>query len=363
MSKRRWTRRQFLQVAGATAAAAIGGRLVSGGEKLATAKEEVPRLIPTVCGICDARCGVVAYVREGKLLKLEGNYRHSHSLGRICPRGSAGVKLLYDPDRLKCPLKRGADGRFERITWEQAFKEIAERLQAIKEHYGPRGLAWLRHHPFTVLYPSEEASLSSPLYPDLADAWDRQFMRTFGSPNLFSHISLGRAARNAAAFYTVGALPVFDLENSRYILLFGRNHAEGMFVADTRALLTAKSRGAHIVAVDPRLTNTAAQAHEWIPIKPGTDGAMLLAMMNVIVEEKLYDTDFVGRHTTGFEQLKELLADKTPGWASHLTDVPADTIRRIAREFALARPTCGVDPGWHGAWGSFYSNSFQTARA
>lgn len=347
------SRRDFLKAAAAVGAmVTAGGAFVAAGSKLfgqpshaavAATKQEMPRLVPTVCGMCEVHCGVLAYTQGEKLLKLEGNFRHSHSLGKICPRGAAGAKILDDPNRLQSPLKR-VGSRFEPIPWELALREIGARLADVKQRYGAPSLAWLRH-------------------PDLSDAWDLQFMRAFGSPNLFASTSLGRACRNAAAQATVGSVPVFDLPNSRYILICGRNFAEGIFTADVQHLAEAKERGAHIVVVDPRLTNTAAFAHEWIPIKPGTDGALLLALMNVLIVEKLYDAAFVEKHTVGFSALADYLLDKTPGWASHITDVPADSIRRLARELAAQKPACGVEPGWHGPWGGLYGNSLQTARA
>ncbi len=339
------SRRNFLKAAGATGAlAAAGGQLLGQtNEAEGAAKEEVPRLVPTLCGMCEAHCGVLAYTQGQKLLKLEGNFRHSHSLGKICPRGAAGGYLLDDANRLKTPLKR-VGARFEPIPWELALQEIGGSLLDVKQRLGAQGVAWLRH-------------------PDISDAWDVQFMRALGSPNLFASTSLGRACRNAACQYTLGGVPVFDLPSARYILLFGRNLAESIFTADVNRLTEAKERGAHIVVFDPRLTNTAALAHEWIPIKPGSDGALLLALMNVLVTEKLYDAAFVDKYTVGFAALADYLLDKTPGWAAHLTNVPADTIRRLARELAAQRPACGVDPSWHGAWGSLYDNSLQTARA
>ncbi|MBI4788221.1 MAG: molybdopterin-dependent oxidoreductase [Chloroflexi bacterium] len=339
------SRRNFLKTTAAFATLFAGSHAFLGQPDgvAAASKDQVPRLIPTVCGMCEARCGVLAYTQGQKLLKLEGNFRHSHSLGKICPRGVAGAKFLDDADRLKSPLKR-VGNRFEPISWDVALTEIGAQLSQIKQRLGAQGLAWLRH-------------------PEISDAWDVQFMRAFGSPNLFATTSLGRASRNAAAQLTVGDVPVFDFAHSRYILIFGRNHAESIFTADITRLAEAKERGAHLVVFDPRLSNTAALAQEWISLKPGTDGALLHALMNVLVTEKLYDAAFVEKYTVGFAQLADYVLDKTPGWASHITDVPADTIRRIARELASQRPACGVDPSWHGAWGSLYGNSLQTARA
>ncbi len=350
MSRIRISRRNFLKAMGAAGAVTMGAGALGATQVLGkgTTKgtwDKMPHLVPTVCGMCDARCGVIAYVVDDRLYKLEGNYRHTQSQGKICARGSAGVKLLYDPDRIRTPLKRVGDRLFDPISWDQAFREIGEKLAALKKTDGPQTLAWAVH-------------------PDLSELWDRRFMDAFGSPNIFTHASLGQASSRLAANLTLGWEPAPDLRNSKYLLLFGRNYAESIFyTASTNALFQAKEKGAKIVVVDPRLSRMAAQAHEWIPIRPGTDGAMLLAIMNVLVAENLYDKGFVGANTAGFDELKFFLADKTPSWASGLCDVPAETIRRLAQEIGAARPAALVDPGRHGAWGATYSNSFQTARA
>jgi thiosulfate reductase/polysulfide reductase chain A len=350
MTTIRISRREFVKALGATGALSLGAGALGATQflgKVTTtgAWDEMPQLISTVCGMCDARCGVLAYVVGERLYKLEGNYRHSQSQGRICARGSAGVKHLYDPDRLRYPLKRVGEGQFERISWERAFREIAERLKAIKEREGPQALAWAYH-------------------PDLSDLWDKQFVQAFGSPNIFTQASVGHASAQLAARLTLGWEPVPDLGKSKFVLLCGRNYAESIYyTAATHALMEAKERGTRIVVVDPRLSRMAAQAHQWIPIIPGTDGALLLAMMNVLVTEKLYDAEFVAAHTVGFPELRDFLKDKTPAWAASICDVPAETIRRLARGIAAARPAALVDPGRHGAWGATYTNSFQTARA
>lgn len=339
------------------AAAATGGVIGLGGQAAssrATAQTQedgkspqgdaAPRLVPTVCGMCDANCGVLAYVQGERLVKIEGNRSHSHSRGHICARGSAGVKLLYDPDRLRSPMKRTDDGKFVAIPWNQAFTEIGQALARLRQQYGPQTLAWLRH-------------------VDASDEWDRQFAAAFGTPNLFSHVALGQGARNLACNATLGWVPIPDLERTKFLLLCGRNYAESFFPAELEALFMAKESGAKIVAVDPRMSNTAAQAREWIAVRPGTDGALLVSLMHVLIKERLYDQKFVEQHVLGFPELSEYVADKTPGWAAAETDVPSDTIVRLAREMAGAKPASVVDPSCHGAWGALYGNSLETARA
>ncbi|MBI4331451.1 MAG: molybdopterin-dependent oxidoreductase [Chloroflexi bacterium] len=340
------TRRDFLRSAGALGAAlTLAGvplRLTTASNPPAVEgkSSKVSRLVPTVCGMCDFNCGVVAYVQGDVVNKLEGNYNHSHSMGKICARGSAGVQVLYNPQRLQHPLKKNAGGRWEGISWDQALGEIGSRLRDIRNSRGPQSLAWIYH-------------------PRLSQEWDRQFMRAYGSPNIF----ITRSAASAlvtACHYTLGDVPVPDLASSRYILMLGSNPAESVFVTVLADLLDAKDRGAHLVVADPRLSRTAAQAHEWMPIRPGTDGALILALMNVLVAEKLYDAEFVAQHTQGFAEMTPIIADSTPGWASVITGIPADAIRRLARELAAARPACVAVMGINA---TLFTNGVQTARA
>lgn len=344
------TRRRFIAgLTTVTAAAAAGGAAVvtvcaQPSAERASETHDIPRLIPTVCGMCDAQCGLIAYARGDRLEKLEGNRSHTHSFGRICARGSAGVKLLYDPDRLRQPLKRVGEGKFEPVSWEQAFSEIGAALTKIRAEHGPQSLAWVRH-------------------PDACDDWDRQFAAAFGTPNLFSCSSLSQGARTIASRATLGWVPVPDFGSMRFVMVFGRNHGESIFPADLYGLMTAKEKGARVVVVDPRVSQTAAQATEWLSIRPGSDGALLLALMHVLVNENLHDQAFVESYVDGFAELREYLSDKTPGWAATETDISQSTIIRLAREMAAARPFAAVDPGCRAPWGSLYANSLNTARA
>ncbi|MHB1006100.1 MAG: molybdopterin-containing oxidoreductase family protein [Chloroflexota bacterium] len=344
------TRRRFIATMATACTAAAAGGAVVGGQVMAqsappSVPEQIPpKLVPTVCGMCDVQCGLLAYVRGNRLDKLEGNHSHSHSLGHICARGSAAVKMLYDPDRLTRPLKRVAEGRFEPITWDQAFREIGAGLSKLRADSGAQSLAWVRH-------------------PDPCDDWDRQFAAAYGTPNLFTQRSLSQSSRVIASMATIGWVPVMEPRQLRYVLICGRNHGEAIFPADLDGLMRAKEAGGRIVVVDPRLSNTAAQAHEWISIRPGTDGALLLALINVIIAENLFDHPFVEAYVQGFDELRDYVADKTPGWAAIETDVPAATITRLARELAAAKPLSAVDPGARGAWGALYGNSLNTARA
>ncbi|BDG60521.1 molybdopterin-dependent oxidoreductase [Caldinitratiruptor microaerophilus] len=333
------SRRDFLKVSGLGAGAALVGLPRSARARAAGTE----RRVPTLCEMCSSRCGVFAVVRDGRVVRVEGNPDHPVNLGRPCARGNAAPASLYDPDRLRQPLKRGPDGRFRPISWEQAIQEIAAKLQELKAQYGPQTLVW-----------AEYQNLNSGLY--------RRFVEAFGSPNHTGHAALCFANRNVAYAQVFGSLPSVDYKNVRYYLSPGRNLLGGVKAGDVVKLAEARAHGARIVALDPRYSELAGWADEWLPIRPATDAAFLLALAWVLVEEDLYDRDFVAGRTVGFEEFRQAIAPYTPEWAETLTDIPAATIRRIAREMAAARPAAVVDPGWHGGNGMYW-NGFEAARA
>ena len=237
-------------------------------------------------------------------------------------------------------------GRFERISWDDAFSFIAEKLTAIKEKWGPEALVYLTHHdPNSAFMVSMLASL-------------------YGTPNIsLGHVMGCEADRRVATLTLFGDIfPMHDFENSRYVMLWGMNifgANQGLF--ESRGLANAKSRGGKLVVVDPSFTETAQKADEWVPIRPGTDGALALAMCRVIVDEELFDRDFVNSHCSGFGGFGDHLRERgyTPEWAEPITGVAAETAKRLAREFATTKPAMAAlfrGPG-------YYTNGTDASRA
>jgi len=299
--------------------------------------------VPTFCNACGNRCSIFAYVRNQRLWKIEGNPEANGNRGVVCPKGHGYIHDLYNPDRIRSPLKRVND-RFEPISWDHAYKEIATRINLILMDNGPQAVFWIN-------------------YPQSNHAYALRLMHALGSPNYFTHGSTCYTARNAGWNFTTGALPSNDLANSNYILIVGRNPAGGIDLGQVKDIVKAKERGAKVVVVDPRHSETAILADEWLPIKPGTDLAFLLALINVLLKEELYDADFVEKKTVGCQQLDDEIINYPPEWAEKVCDIPAAVIARLARELAAARPKALLHRGYHGAFGSQYLNSFQTARA
>jgi len=352
------TRKEFLTIAGVTAGTLLAGKKVvsalkqNSEEKSKNYKEE---RIYSCCNMCGAQCGIVVRVIDGKAVKIEPNpYAPNNFTNNsadwfanglkegtvICPKGNAGIATLYDPDRLKTPMKRtnpqkgiGVDPKFVPISWDEAYNEIASRLKKLRNNGEAHKLLWFcEDHSFTHI--------------------EDDFCKLYGTPNFSMHSNLCDTGRKAFFKIMMGdERPLCDFINSKYILFFGWNPLSALkWIHLGRVIPRAIEKGAKLVVVDPYLSGTAAKAHEWIPIRPSTDGAMALAMGNVIIKNKLYDEEFIKEWTVGFEEYSNYVKDKTPKWAERITDVPAKKIEEIAIEFATTKPAI-VDvwsgPGQH----------------
>ena len=326
-------------VAAASAVPVVGGLL----KKKETAHER--REIPTTCEMCVNKCSIVAVVEDGKIHKLNPNPLSPRSRGMVCARGNAGLQQVYDPSRLKRPLIRAGargEGKWRPATWDEAFDFAAKQLSDVKQKYGPQGTLW-----------SSTESFSEVFFKNLG--------LSFGSPNIVRHPTLCLASVNLAYSVTFGTVPSFDLLNSRYVIMSGANRMEAIITPDTMDLVeSTAARKSRLIYLDPRFTVTASKADEWYPIKPGSDLAFILAMLNVIVGENRHDKTFVDTYTVGFDKLAEHVKQYTPEWAESETEIPARDIQRIAREFADAAPRSLYYAGRRSSW---YREDFQMRRA
>ncbi len=302
------------------------------------------KLVPTVCQVCSTQCGILAHVHSGKITRITGNPDDPVSQGRLCARGQSGMQMAYDPNRPRQPLKRDAAGELRPVSWDQALREIGQKLQAIRAASGPQSLVFVSHsgHPMA--------------------GWEQRFMDAFGSPNWIGHAATCFSARNIGWTATIGAVPAGDYLNTRYYVSFGRAIIDGISNPQVQGLMQAHRNGAHIVMFDPRLSDFASVADEWQPVRPGADLAVVLAMMNVIIAQKLYSPS-VPTTTVGFDQLASSVKPYTPAWAAGKSGIDAATITRIAQELAAAAPAAFVEPGWHGPQGGMYWNSLALTRA
>jgi len=302
--------------------------------------------VRSTCEMCVWRCGLIAKIRDGRVVKLDGNPDHPHSRGHLCVRGQSGLMNTYDPDRVLTPLIRTGnrgEGKFREASWEEALDLTASKMLQIKDKYGPEAMVFSSTH-----------NLSQVQFENL--------LYGYGSPNYGTQRSLCFNAMIVANMMTYGMeepARIYDKE-LQYVILTGRNLMEAISTSETGDLSDAIGRGVKVVYIDPRFTKTAAKATEWLPIKPGTDLAFHLALLNVIVGEGLYNSDFVDKYTIGFDELAQEVEQYTPEWAEPITQIPAETIHRIAQEFAAAAPNALAHNGWRT---SNFINSFQTQRA
>ncbi len=347
-------RRQFIKIG----TAAGGGAALASG--LTTNwwgldPHEVPdpgtkgdRVVPTFCELCFWKCGVLAHVKDGRVTKITGNPDHPLSRGRLCPRGTGGTGLLYDPDRLKRPLvrvkKRGED-RFEPVSWDSALNKIAEGMRKISDTYGPEAMALFSH--------------------GYGGSWFKHLIKAYGSPNIAApSYAQCRGPREVGFNLTfgqgVGSPESVDMENARCLTLIGSHLGENMHNTQVQDMATAISRGAQLVVVDPRFSTAAGKARDWLPIKPGTDIALLLAWMHVMIKERLYDQPYIEKYATGFEELKKHVANKSPQWAYPLTGIKPELIEESARFIASVKPASIIHPGRRTTW---YGDDTQRTRA
>ncbi|HEY6871653.1 MAG TPA: molybdopterin-dependent oxidoreductase [Geobacteraceae bacterium] len=352
-----FSRRSFLKwTSGLAGAAMASGLLWDDGLGLfreANAQEKAAgkgTWIYSTCHMCGGSTGIRVHVVNGKVVKIEPNglnpigvanvsadYAAIKGLGgRMCAKGNSGVRSLYDPDRLKTPMKRvgpKGSGKWKAISWEEALDDVAQNLLRIRGQYGPEALLWC----------TEDASFTD---------MQSDFNLLYGSPNFSMHSNTCDVARKASFKLVMGDdRPLADFANTRYALVFGWNLLGATKWAHLPGIWNmGRAKGARMVYVDPYYNQTAAKADEWIPIRPGTDGAFALALGHEIVGNGWHDAEFIRDYTIGFDKYAELVRDKTPEWAEKITSVPADTIRRIAKELASAKPAA-VDvwsgPGHH----------------
>ncbi len=353
--KWKMTRRQFLGASAAAAGLLAVSSLPFVQSQAARAQEtagrdhtppvKFDREVYALCEQCVWRCGLRAKVIGEKVYKLDGNPYHPHSNGMLCPRGQAGVATLYDPDRLQFPMVRAGDrgsGLWRRVTWDEALNYTAGKMQALKQQFGAESMIFSSTH-------------------NLAQTQFENLLRAYGSPNYGTQRSLCFNAMIMAHLVTYGIQePDRDYGETKYIIYAGRNLAESISNSETQALMAAIARGTKVVVLDPRFTKTASKATEWLPVRPGTDLAFFLALLHVIIAEDLYDKEFVQKYTVGFDQVAQAVNPYTPEWAASKTEIPAATIRRIAREFALAAPHAFAHPNWRT---SNFVNSFQAERS
>ena len=347
---KRISRRNFLKVSGGVAGAVVATSAVAGAQPFPPGWKGDTRteLIPTNCEMCFWRCGVLAEVNDGKLLKLQGNPAHPLTKGKLCARGNAGIALLNDPDRLKFPQIRTGErgeGKFKRVSWDEALDFLAARLKVLKQKYGPESVAVFPHGVHSGFFSTLMKAYGTP------NSAEPAFAQCRGPRDVGYQLTFGRPVNSPE--------PV-DLEESKCIVLIGSHIGENVFTSQVTAFAEGLAKGAKLIVVDPRRSTAAAKADWWLPIKPGTDTALLLAWMNVLITEKLCDAAYLDKYATGFKEVAADVKSYTPEWAEPITEISAAQIRETAHAMAEAKPAVAIHPGRHVTW---YGNDTQRARA
>ena len=344
ISRRDFTKLMSIAASGFALSGCAVKKLITGAE--VEWRPRVEQWIASACLQCAGGCGVSARVVDGFAVKLEGNPLHPINRGRLCPLGQASLQQIYSPDRIKAPMRQvGGKGsnKWIKISWDEATRIITERLKELRQQGEPHSV---------VIFDGGQRGLMRTLL--------ERFCEAYGTPNhiVSSPPDGTRVAHNLS--HGIDDLFAYDLENTNYILSFGcglldgwRNpvgaaHAYG-FLRQERAGAKAK-----LVQIERRFSTTGAKADEWIPINPGTEGALALAIAYVIIREGLYDRNFVENYTFGFDDwstaqgeshtgFKSLvLRDYRPDDVAEISGVPVDTIIRLAKEFAASKPAIAI---------------------
>ncbi|MEW5746863.1 MAG: molybdopterin-dependent oxidoreductase [Nitrospirota bacterium] len=357
-------RRDFLKAGAALGAvAAVGAPTLNAFAKAPEGKaavgEEPGRWIPSTCQGCTQWCPVEFFVQNGRAVKVRGNQLSKANNGYCCPRGHLMLQQLYDPDRIKVPMKRtnpqkgrGVDPKFVPITWDEALDTIADKMMELRKNSEPHKFMYVRGR-------------YSPTSTDIAYG---TVGKVFGSPNSFSHSAICAEAEKMGPGYTEGFFGYrdYDLARTKYLMIWGCDPlSSNRQVPNTINKFGDLLDRATVAVVDPRLSASAAKAHEWLPIKPGEDGALATAIAHVLLTEGLWHREFVGdfkdkknlfkagktvdesafeeKYTHGLVKWWNIeLKDRTPAWAAKVTLIPEEQIIRVAKGMGKAAPNVAV---------------------
>ncbi|MGL1888852.1 MAG: molybdopterin-dependent oxidoreductase [Reichenbachiella sp.] len=347
------SRRDFIKITSLS----LGGLAVGGGSIISSLSSEALGLsaaskaatTATYCEICFWKCaGWVHTNDEGDIQKITGHDDDPHCNGRLCPRGTGGVGMYNDPDRLKTPLIRETvNGKqtFREASWDEALDLAASKLKKIAADHGPEHVALFTHgsggsYFGDLLKGFGSDAITAPSFAQCRGPREVAFLATFGE--------------------IIGSPERTDIRDTDCLVLIGSHIGENMHNGQVQEMSMAIDRGATIITVDPRFSTAASKSTHWLPIKPATDMALLLAWMHVIINEEWYDKKYVAQYCYGFEELKAHVQPFTPEWAYGITTLKPDQIRKTAKEMANASPAVIIHPGRHVTW---YGDDTQRLRA
>jgi len=279
--------------------------------------------VRTACRQCHGGCGVIAHVKDGKVIKVEGDPESPISRGTLCSKGLSVTQLAYHPDRILHPMRKTARG-WERITWDEALDTIVAKFNAVIDDYGPESI---------VVGQGTGRDYESHLY---------RFANQLGTPNVLTAGHMCYVSRVASTLVTLGNLPICDYEGGpKCIVAWGCNpqwtnpdeyKGEGFW--------RAYKKGAKLICIDPRKGFVAKKADLWLQLRPGTDAALAMGFHQVIIAEELYDREFTENYINGWDAFKERVKDYPLEKVQEITWVDKDLIRQAARTYAKTKPAC-----------------------
>lgn len=347
-------RREFIKIS----SLGLGGLMLSGtifdsvsGSIFNEAVSETMKYIrtPTYCEVCFWKCaGWVTKNEDGEIWKVEGHQDDPHCNGRFCPRGTGGVGMYHDEDRLKQPLMRVEENGkqvYKEVSWDTVLDFIADKMKVIAKEHGPESMALFTHGS--------------------GGKFLGHMLKAYGSPHITApSFAQCRGPREVAFYSTFGegilSPERTDIRDTDCLVLIGSHIGENMHNGQVQEMSQAIDKGATIITVDPRFSTAASKSKYWLPIKPATDMALLLAWINVIINEEWYDKEYVEKYAFGFDELKAHVQQYTPEWAYGITTIEPKVIRDTAKEMANASPAVIVHPGRHVTW---YGDDTQRLRA
>ena len=351
------SRRQFIKISSLSAAGLVfgGGLLETFADNLLKTNQSYFKgpydfsRTPTYCEVCFWKCaGWVHKDENGRIKKIIGNDDDPNCNGRFCPRGTGGVGMYTDEDRLKTPLLRiekNGEQTYREASWDEAFDFIASKMNQIKQEHGAECTALFTHgsggkYFGKLLKGFGSNNIAAPSYAQCRGPREVAFLATFGQG--------------------INSPENTDIRDTKCLVLIGSHLGENMHNGQVQEMSDAIDKGTTIITVDPRFSTVAGKSKHWLPIKPSTDIALLLSWMNIIINEDLFDKKYVEKYTFGFDQLKAYVQPFTPEWAYGITTIKPQQIRETAREMANAAPATIVHPGRHVTW---YGDDTQRLRA
>jgi anaerobic selenocysteine-containing dehydrogenase len=302
-------------------------------------------VVKSACGFCGMGCGILIHMKDGKPVKVEGDPDNPNNKGTLCVKGEASLEIFNHPDRLKYPMKRvGEKGKatFQRISWDEALDILATRLTEVKNKYGAEAVTFIRG-----------------VAKGYQDRYLARFANVFGSPNVASTSNICMMPRVYSSMVTYGFMASPDFGNPPALIVSWGSNVAATALPIKRLMESALSKKAKLVVIDPIASELSSRADIFTRIRPSSDLALAIGMINIIIKEKLYDEEFVKNWTVGFDKLAEGVSGYTPEKVSELTWIPAETVIQIARLYATQKPAV-IE------WGNGLDtniNSYQTGRA